>query len=104
MHEFEMAFKAYKLRCPSTVLNNASLATTNATSVSSRGRKVLFAEATKEVVDFHFTLFSLPVGTVVSLLSKNGMVGCLGQLYESVENLSDTYLQHNLNKDILLKP
>ncbi|KAI5346321.1 hypothetical protein L3X38_014200 [Prunus dulcis] len=63
----------------------------------------MFAEATKEVVDFLFMLLSLPVGTVVRLFSKNGMVGCLGQLYESVENLSDTYLQPNLDKDTLLK-
>lgn len=86
------------------------MATTNTTSVSlkllidTKGRKVLFTEATKEVVDFLFTLLSLPVGTVIRLLLKNGMVGCLGQLYESVENLSYTYLQPNINKDILLKP
>ncbi|PQQ12126.1 uncharacterized protein Pyn_27725 [Prunus yedoensis var. nudiflora] len=39
--------------------------------VHTKGRKVLFAEATKEVVDFLFTLLSLAVGTVVRLLSKN---------------------------------
>ncbi|CAB4279253.1 unnamed protein product [Prunus armeniaca] len=32
------------------------------------------------------------------------MVGCLGKLYGSLENLNDTYLQPNLNKDVLLKP
>ncbi|XP_008233565.1 PREDICTED: uncharacterized protein LOC103332597 [Prunus mume] len=70
---------------------------------STRG-KVLFAEASKDVVDFLFTLLSLPVGTVIRLLSKDGMVGSLGKLYESVENLDDTYLQPNLNKDMLLEP
>ncbi|VVA40361.1 PREDICTED: LOW QUALITY PROTEIN DUF674 domain-containing, partial [Prunus dulcis] len=33
------------------------------------------------------------------LLSKKRMVGCLGKLYGSLENLNDTYLQPNLNKD-----
>ncbi|KAL6290880.1 hypothetical protein ACE6H2_008390 [Prunus campanulata] len=70
---------------------------------STRG-KVLFAEASKDVVDFLFTLLSLPVGTVIKLLSKDGMVGSLGKLYESVENLDDTYLQPNLDKDMLLEP
>ncbi|CAL2272037.1 unnamed protein product [Prunus armeniaca] len=32
------------------------------------------------------------------------MVGSMGKLYESVENLNDTYLQPNLDKDTLLKP
>lgn len=32
------------------------------------------------------------------------MVGCLGKLYESVENLNDTYMQPKLNKDAPLKP
>ncbi|CAL2258843.1 unnamed protein product [Prunus armeniaca] len=32
------------------------------------------------------------------------MVGSLGKLYESVENISYTYLQPNLKKDTLLKP
>ncbi|CAL2263061.1 unnamed protein product [Prunus armeniaca] len=32
------------------------------------------------------------------------MVGCLGKLYGSLENLNNAYLQPNLNKDVLLKP
>ncbi|CAL8169346.1 unnamed protein product [Prunus armeniaca] len=86
------------------------MATSNTTRVSlkllidTRGCKVLFAEASKDVVDFLFSLLSLPVGTVIWLLSKDGMVGSMGKLYESVENLNDTYLQPNLDKDTLLKP
>ncbi|CAL9025459.1 unnamed protein product [Prunus brigantina] len=72
--------------------------------IDTNGRKVLFAEASKDVVDFLFSLLSLPVGTVIRLLSKDGMVGSMGKLYESVENLNDTYLQPNLDKDTLLKP
>ncbi|XP_021830059.1 uncharacterized protein LOC110770268 [Prunus avium] len=86
------------------------MATSNTTHVSlkllidTRGCKVLFAEASKDVVDFLFSLLSLPVATVIRLLSEDGMVGRMGKLYESVENLNDTYLQPNLDKNTLLKP
>ena len=66
--------------------------------------KVLFAEAGKEFVDFLFYLLALPVGTVIRLLTKKCMVGCLGNLYDSVENLSQIYIQPNKDKDSLLKP
>ncbi|GMN57310.1 hypothetical protein TIFTF001_026429 [Ficus carica] len=72
--------------------------------VDKENQKVLFAEAGKDFVDFLFTLLSLPIGTVIRLLSKNGMVGALGKLYNSVENLSETYIQPNVSKDTLLKP
>ncbi|KAL5554803.1 hypothetical protein UlMin_042204 [Ulmus minor] len=72
--------------------------------VDKKGKKVLFAEVGKEFVDFLFYLLSLPIGTVVRLLNKRGMVGCLTNLYQSVENLSDTYMQPNQSKDSVLKP
>ncbi|OIT38908.1 hypothetical protein A4A49_56866, partial [Nicotiana attenuata] len=48
---------------------------------------------------------SLPVATVIRLLKKKRInYGCLPNLYESVENLNETYVQSNKDKDILLKP
>ncbi|KAL6128291.1 hypothetical protein ACLB2K_071646 [Fragaria x ananassa] len=72
--------------------------------IDSKRQKVLFAEAGKDFVDFLFTLLSLPVGTVIRLLSKGGMVGSFGKLYGSVENIDYTYIQPTVNKDVLLKP
>ncbi|KAG5533320.1 hypothetical protein RHGRI_027495 [Rhododendron griersonianum] len=72
--------------------------------VDTKNNRVLFAEAGKDFVDFLFTLLSLPAGTVVRLLTAKSMVGCLGNLYDSVENLSDTYMQPNQRKEVLLKP
>uniref|UniRef100_A0A803Q465 Uncharacterized protein n=1 Tax=Cannabis sativa TaxID=3483 RepID=A0A803Q465_CANSA len=48
----------------------------------------------------------MPVGTIIRLLSTNDidMVGTLGKLYQSLENLNETYLQSSVNKDSLLKP
>ncbi|KAK6933239.1 Protein of unknown function DUF674, partial [Dillenia turbinata] len=71
--------------------------------IHTKARKVLFAEAGKDFVDFLCSLLILPVGTVIRLLSKS-MTGTLGTLYESIENLSQTYMQPNLDKDIILKP
>ncbi|MCI24626.1 DUF674 family protein, partial [Trifolium medium] len=48
--------------------------------------KVLFAEASKPVI------------------GNKGMVGSIGNLYQSVENLNHNYMQQNLNKDVLLNP
>ncbi|CAL2243286.1 unnamed protein product [Prunus armeniaca] len=55
------------------------MATTNSATVSlkllidTKSNKVLFAEASKEVVDFLFTLLSLHVATVTRLLLSNGV-------------------------------
>ncbi|KAL3521032.1 hypothetical protein ACH5RR_019181 [Cinchona calisaya] len=72
--------------------------------IDTKTRRVLFAEADKTTVDFLFDILSLPVGTVIRLLSKQGMVGCLENLYKSVENLNETFIQPNQTKDTLLKP
>ncbi|KAI3520035.1 hypothetical protein L1887_09256 [Cichorium endivia] len=72
--------------------------------INTKTRRVLFAEANKEFVDFLFYILSLPVGTVIRLLSKNSMVGSLGKLYDSIENLSDMYMQPNQSKDSILNP
>ncbi|KAH9619274.1 hypothetical protein KSS87_011941 [Heliosperma pusillum] len=72
--------------------------------VDKQTKRVLFAEAGKDVVDFLFNLMSLPVATVVKLLNSNNMVGSLGALYKSIESLSLDYFQPNLTNDVVLKP
>ncbi|XP_038691099.1 uncharacterized protein LOC119989564 [Tripterygium wilfordii] len=72
--------------------------------IDSKTSKVLFAEGGKDVVDFLCSILSLPVGTVIRLLKKQGMVGTLGNLYQSIEDLNDTYLQPDQSKDTLLMP
>uniref|UniRef100_A0ACD5TRP4 Uncharacterized protein n=1 Tax=Avena sativa TaxID=4498 RepID=A0ACD5TRP4_AVESA len=49
-------------------------------------------------------LLALPVGTAVKLLGKESMVGCVGNLYGSVEKLDGTYVQPGAAKDALLHP
>ncbi|KAL4621254.1 hypothetical protein ACB092_06G214700 [Castanea dentata] len=72
--------------------------------IDTKSQKVLFAEADKNFIDFLFNILALPLGTFIALLTKQGMVGSLGNIYESIENLSTTYLLPNVNKETLLKP
>ncbi|KAJ4719814.1 DUF674 family protein [Melia azedarach] len=72
--------------------------------INTMDHKVLFAEAGKDFVDFLFYLLSLPVGAVVKLVKKNNMVGSLGELYQSIEALSETYIQPNQTKNSILNP
>jgi hypothetical protein len=74
-------------------------------SIDKKSQRVLFAEADKKFVDFLFSISTLPVGTVTKLLQKQNTLGCLSSLYESIENLSDTfYIQPDQDKQFLLNP
>ncbi|KAK9683414.1 hypothetical protein RND81_10G139300 [Saponaria officinalis] len=74
--------------------------------VDNKAKKVVFAEAEDEFVDFLFTLISLPLSTVtkVLLLNEKGMVGSLGALYKSIESLGAQYFDPNIKNDTALKP
>ncbi|CAL4965336.1 unnamed protein product [Urochloa decumbens] len=72
--------------------------------VDTKAGRVLYAEASKDVVDFIFSLLALPVGTAVELLGKESMVGCVGNVYASVETLDDAYVQPGAAKSALLHP
>ncbi|CAH9091293.1 unnamed protein product [Cuscuta epithymum] len=72
--------------------------------IDTKAQRVVFAEAEKPFVDFLFYLMSLPLGTVIKLISQESMVGALGNVYGSIAGLSDTYLQPGTNKDSFLNP
>ncbi|KAK3232249.1 hypothetical protein Dsin_004130 [Dipteronia sinensis] len=72
--------------------------------IDKRTNKVLFAEAGKDFVDILFNLLSLPIGAFVNILSNASMVNCIGNLYKSLENLNEDYLQSKQSKNHLLNP
>ncbi|XP_065871954.1 uncharacterized protein [Euphorbia lathyris] len=72
--------------------------------INKKNKKVVFAEASKDFVDFLFSLMSLPLGQVVKLLTKSKMAGCIGNLYNSIESLSETYIQSSQNVEFVLNP
>jgi hypothetical protein len=72
--------------------------------VDKEKRKVLFAESDKEFVDVLFGFLTMPLGTIVRLLDKQSQMGCLHEVYKSVEDLSTEYFQTKACKAMLLKP
>ncbi|KAL3579220.1 hypothetical protein D5086_020724 [Populus alba] len=72
--------------------------------IDSKHNRVVFAEAGKEFVDFLLSLLALPVGTIIRLLTKSTMIGCIANLYGSIEKLDESYMQPNQNKDSILNP
>ncbi|KAF3336707.1 hypothetical protein FCM35_KLT19293 [Carex littledalei] len=72
--------------------------------IEKKSQKVLFAEAGKDVVDFLFSLLAMPIGSVIKLITKESMTGCLGATYGSLEQLDDTYLLSTQTKSHLLNP
>ncbi|KAH6791831.1 hypothetical protein C2S52_002308 [Perilla frutescens var. hirtella] len=72
--------------------------------IDTKTKRVLFAEAGKDCVDFLFHILSLPVATIIRLLQEQGMVGSLPNLYRSLQDLNVTYIQPNQSKDTFLKP
>ncbi|KAH9613140.1 hypothetical protein KSS87_011440 [Heliosperma pusillum] len=72
--------------------------------IDKNAKKVMFAEAGKDFVDFLFHIMSLPVGTIVKLIGLKGMVGSLSDLYKSIESLNNQYMEENIEKDYVLNP
>jgi hypothetical protein len=71
--------------------------------VNSNSRKVLFAGAKKEFVDFLLELIQIPIGSIVGLLLNHGMAGpgSLSRVYESIQNLDPTCL-HQTKEELLM--
>lgn len=57
--------------------------------VDTKNNKVLFAEASKTVVDFLLNILYLPLATVATLLKGNGMLPGIGNVYRSLQNLPE---------------
>ncbi|XP_021617266.1 uncharacterized protein LOC110618442 isoform X2 [Manihot esculenta] len=72
--------------------------------IDSKNRKVIFAEAGKDCVDFLLYLLALPLGSVIRLLTEQNMVGCLGNLYKSFNELGESYVRTIQIKESILKP
>ncbi|XP_038678963.1 uncharacterized protein LOC119980362 [Tripterygium wilfordii] len=67
-----------------------------------KSRMVLFAEASKDVVDFLFSILSLPLGAVASYQNPRQMAWSIGNLYRSMEDLRDLHMIPNKNIDFLV--
>jgi hypothetical protein len=72
--------------------------------VDTKSKRVLFAEAEKEFVDFLFSLLKLPIGAVAKLVSSGTMNGSVGRLYQSVDRIGASYMVPGADKSELLQP
>ncbi|XXG81002.1 hypothetical protein AAC387_Pa09g1736 [Persea americana] len=71
--------------------------------IDKTGKRLLFAEAGKDFIDLLFSFLALPLGSVVRLLTNKSRIDVsISSLYESVENLSETYIRSGLDKISLL--
>ncbi|KAF3337470.1 hypothetical protein FCM35_KLT18057 [Carex littledalei] len=72
--------------------------------IDKKTNKVLFGEASKDVVDFIFSLLALPLGAVTKLLTKDAMVGSIGEVYHSLGKLNETYILSKEKISSLVNP
>ncbi|WCJ19536.1 hypothetical protein M5689_001822 [Euphorbia peplus] len=72
--------------------------------INKKEKKVLYAEANKEFVDFLFRLMSLPLGGILKLTENKETVGSIGDLYNSIKSFNQTYLQSSKQLNLLLNP
>ncbi|KAF7127040.1 hypothetical protein RHSIM_Rhsim11G0123400 [Rhododendron simsii] len=74
--------------------------------VEKEKNRIVFVEANKDFVDVLFSFLTIPIGTIFRLTrehSLEGEIGCLNNLYESLEKLDEDFLSSE-QKGIILHP
>ncbi|KAJ7950201.1 DUF674 family protein [Quillaja saponaria] len=77
--------------------------------VDKEKRRVVAAEATMNFVDILFGFLALPMGTIVRLVEAEqgqhpAVIGCMNNLYNSVEKLGDEVFVNDVRKQMLIRP
>ncbi|XP_042497954.1 uncharacterized protein LOC122076614 [Macadamia integrifolia] len=75
--------------------------------IDKKNNRVVMAEAESDFVDILFNFLTMPMGTIVRLISKHpepANSGSLTSLYQWVENLDEQLLQNQACKSMLLHP
>ncbi|XP_073265201.1 uncharacterized protein [Populus alba] len=77
-------------------------------SVDKKSNRVVFVESDELFVDILFSFLTMPMGTIIHLiisnLSPTNGIGCMNNLYKSVENIDVKYFRTEACKDMLLHP
>ncbi|RWR96786.1 hypothetical protein CKAN_02618800 [Cinnamomum micranthum f. kanehirae] len=66
--------------------------------------QILYAESDKDFVDVLFSFLTMPIGTIIRLVTKKAKIGSMSTLYESLEDLDVQYLRTESCKNMLLHP
>ncbi|KAK8916502.1 hypothetical protein KSP39_PZI022668 [Platanthera zijinensis] len=72
--------------------------------IDTERKRVVFVEAGSAFVDVLFSFLTLPLGSIVQLLSQRSGLGSLDNLYESVVQLDAAHLRTEACKEMLLHP
>jgi len=72
--------------------------------IDTKAQKVCFAEAGDDVIELLSCLLCLPMGTIVNLLTKERMVGSIGNVLDSVQELNAKYVCSSKSKEPYLSP
>ncbi|KAM1806546.1 hypothetical protein ACFX13_029998 [Malus domestica] len=75
--------------------------------VDKGSNKVIFVESGNDLVDTLFSYLTIPMGTVIDLARKHSdpaVIGCMKNLYASVESIGEEEFLGNIFKDMLLHP
>ncbi|KAL5750423.1 hypothetical protein ACOSP7_025026 [Xanthoceras sorbifolium] len=75
--------------------------------VDKENNRVIFAEANEDFVDVLLSFLTMPMGTIIRLIRSKPPtlgIGCMNNLYESIENLDVKRLQTEACKTMLLYP
>lgn len=85
--------------------------------VDKEKNRVVVAESKSDLIDILFSFLTLPLGTIIRVISNNqhdhiheindepqDAFGCIHNLYKSVENFSDGVFWNNICKTMLLRP
>ncbi|KAJ0086492.1 hypothetical protein Patl1_06991 [Pistacia atlantica] len=77
--------------------------------VDKENNRVIFAETDEDFTDVLFSFLTMPMGTIIRLLSNNNQpppvgIGCMNNLYESIKNLDMLRFRNEACKTMLLWP
>ncbi|XP_059650148.1 uncharacterized protein LOC132295902 [Cornus florida] len=85
--------------------NEASQSISLKVLVEKKRNLFVFAESSNDFVDVLFSFMTMPIGSIITLAHEHSIevdLGCLNDLYESVEDLDEA--RHVWCKDLLLRP
>ncbi|PRQ34315.1 hypothetical protein RchiOBHm_Chr5g0067441 [Rosa chinensis] len=75
--------------------------------VNKRNNRIMFVESGSDFVETLFSFLSIPIGTIIRLARSHSVpveIGCMNNLYASVENLDVQHFRTEACKDMLLCP
>ncbi|XVE79480.1 hypothetical protein DITRI_Ditri14bG0062400 [Diplodiscus trichospermus] len=73
--------------------------------VDKTNNRVIYAESNEDFVDILFSFFTIPMGKIIRLTrNRSPAVGCMNNLYESVQNLEVRRFRTETCRSMLLNP